>query len=549
MAVSEPLRSDSVSLDVTLSASLLGNLDGAFRYMRDYPYACWEQRLSKAIMAAQHTRLRDWLDPALDWPGADALPATAMADAHRFQAPNGGMAYWQARNERTSPYLSAYTALAFGWLAHQGVTVPTQVEQRLHGYLQRILREELTTGGGRYGARMAATTRAVALAALAQRGALSTADLDRYAPHAARMSLFGKAHFLRAALEVAGDGELARSLLASVLGHGERSAGRFSFNESADGGDARIHSSALRSQCAALSSLVRAGGLSQRGDALATISTELARGVVASRGSRPHWRSTQENLFCMQALADYAERFENEPVAAEVRVMLAGEELGRAPLAGRRAPPVTLSRRGVPLPAALTLQREGRGRVYWKALLGWEPAQPPVLGENAGIEVHRELSVRRDGGWQLLDAAAQIRRGDVVKVDLFVSVPGRRHFVVVDDPVPGGLEPVNADLATSAASDLAQGEPAQALDRRSRWFTRSDWRRYASRFDGFYHRELRHAAVRFFADALDAGHYHLSYTAQAVAEGRFGHAPVRAEEMYDPEIYGTSAAGTLAVTR
>ena len=34
---------------VTLASSVLGNVDGAMRYVRDYPYLCWEQRLTKAV--------------------------------------------------------------------------------------------------------------------------------------------------------------------------------------------------------------------------------------------------------------------------------------------------------------------------------------------------------------------------------------------------------------------------------------------------------------------------------------------------------------------
>ena len=44
----------------------------------------------------------------------------------------------------------------------------------------------------------------------------------------------------------------------------------------------------------------------------------------------------------------------------------------------------------------------------------------------------------------------RIKRGELVRVDLFVSLPTPRHFVVVDDPVPGGLEPVNRDFQALA---------------------------------------------------------------------------------------------------
>ena len=130
-------------------------------------------------------------------------------------------------------------------------------------------------------------------------------------------------------------------------------------------------------------------------------------------------------------------------------------------------------------------------------------------------------------------------------------MPVRQHFVVVDDPVPGGLEPVDGNLATAVRGDRVDGDEPhslrEAIDPAAYWFTRGDWRGFASAFNGFYHRELLHHSARFFADELEAGHYHLSYSAQAIATGSFQMAPVRAEQMYAPQVYGLGLAGTLEV--
>jgi uncharacterized protein YfaS (alpha-2-macroglobulin family) len=70
--IDEPVRFPSRmipnvgGISVTLAPSVLGNLDGAFRYVRDYPYLCWEQRLTKALMAANYRKLRSYLAADLD---------------------------------------------------------------------------------------------------------------------------------------------------------------------------------------------------------------------------------------------------------------------------------------------------------------------------------------------------------------------------------------------------------------------------------------------------------------------------------------------------
>src|SRR5690606_36677995 len=75
----ENIRADVGALGVVLSPSVIANVDGAFRYMRDYLYECWEQVLTKGVMASHFTRLSDYLSPDLEWPEAATLPATTLA--------------------------------------------------------------------------------------------------------------------------------------------------------------------------------------------------------------------------------------------------------------------------------------------------------------------------------------------------------------------------------------------------------------------------------------------------------------------------------------
>ena len=125
-------------VSVTFSPSVIGNIDGAMRYIRDYPYLCWEQRLTKALMAANYIQLQAYLGSDITWPDAKTLPQTFLNDASMFQAPNGGMDFWTSDDARVSPYLSADTALAFNRLRRAGYTVPDDVEKRLDSYLQAI---------------------------------------------------------------------------------------------------------------------------------------------------------------------------------------------------------------------------------------------------------------------------------------------------------------------------------------------------------------------------------------------------------------------------
>ena len=197
------------------------------------------------------------------------------------------------------------------------------------------------------------------------------------------------------------------------------------------------------------------------------------------------------------------------------------------------------------------MRKEGEGRLYYDTVLSYEPAQMNGDSINAGIEIHREYSVERDGKWVLGQNPLQVKTGDLVRVDLFVSLPSERYFVVVEDPVPGGLEPVNRELATSSEVDAQKGESAFAPESlRSRY---TDWKSFGISRWSFYHKELRHDSARFYSERLGAGHYYLSYTAQAIAPGEFTALPARAEQMYEPDVYGKSSpssaeSGTLRMS-
>jgi hypothetical protein len=543
----ERIQPDVGEVSVVLSPTVIGNVDGAFRYLRDYPYFCWEQRLTKGVMASHYTRLRDYLPPDLEWPGAALLPQQTLAQAAAFQAPNGGMVYYVAQDRYVSPYLSAYTALAFAWLRDDGHAIPAAVETKLHGYLDGFLRRDAAPDF--YTRGMASTVRAVALAALAKGGKVTLADLERYRSHVEYMSLFGKAHYLQAAHAVPGAETLARDVGEMILQSSVRSGGKISFNEVLDDGYLRLSATPLNANCSILSALAQGAMRNGATGTADDVPFELVRVITQTRGLRDHWENTQENMFCMNSLLDYAQRYESVPPAMQVAASVSGTPLGMARFESVRDPMVTLRRPIGPADPGtrvqLTIERTGAGRLYYSARMHYAPTDDAAVEVNAGIDVRREYSVQRDAQWVLLANPVEIRRGELVRVDLYVSLPTARNFVVVDDPVPGGLEPVNRDFANTSRVDAAAGDFQAAGG--SWWFQFGDWKSYGVSRWSFYHQELRHDAVRFYSEYLPPGNYHLSYSAQAIAVGEFSVMPTHAEEMYDPDVFGKSLPGTLVV--
>lgn len=547
IAFPQGMLPDVGNVSVELSPTVIGNIAGAFRYIQSYPYFCWEQRLSKAVMASHYKNLRAYLPGDLSWKDSDTLPQQTLQEAASFQAPNGGMTYFVAQDVYVDPYLSAYTALAFNWLRQSGYTVPEEVEARLHSYLNNLLQNDAAPDF--YSEGMTSTVRAVALAALAQNGKASLSDIERYAPHMKNMSLFGKSFFLQAATYVDGASQYAQQAAKAILASSNQTGGKFVFNETLDDSYARILSSPLRENCAVLDAFTRFGEQPAGAELVGDVPFKLVRSISQSRENRDHWETTQENLFCMNALVDFSRVYEKDAPAMRVTASMAGEPLGETAFNDLRNNPVTLTR---PLKAGdagntakLDIERNGSGRLYYATRLSYALPFEQTKSANAGIEIHREYSVKRDDEWVLLEPGDAIERGDVVRVDIYLSIPAARNFVVVDDPVPGGLEPINRDLATASEVDARDAEFKAAGG--SLWFKYDDWTDFNVSRWSFYHQELCHDAARFYADYLPAGNYHLSYAAQAIATGDFSVLPSMAQEMYDTDVYGKTEAMKLPV--
>lgn len=548
IAVPEGIYTDVGGVSVVLAPSVISAVEGAFKYMRDYPYLCWEQILTKGVMVAHFQNLKSYIPEGFKWEGSDQLPQKTLDNAAAFQAPNGGMSFFLARDEYVSPYLSAYTALAFNWLKASGYKVPEAVEKKLHAYLQNLLRND--TAPGFYTEGMRSTVRAVALAALsAHEGKVTMDDLQRYRPHVKGMSLFGKAHYLRAALSFKEGGALAEEAAKDILSHANQTGGKFMFTEELDDSYSRILATPMRDNCAILDAFTVYAGREDGRKLVGDAPFKMVRTITQTRKGRDYWQNTQENMFCMNALTSYSRVYESDKVAMEVVAKFDGKAFGETSFTDLRDEPVTLGRRMEPDDAGrkttLDIERTGSGRLYYAARLHYAPKSDFSKPANAGIEVRREYSVERDGKWHLLKPQDSVKRGDVVRADIYLSLPAARNFVVVDDPLPGGLETVNRDLATASAVDADKAE--MEMDGGSWWFQFSDWKGYGAERWSFYHKELRHDRAVFYSDYLPAGNYHLSYTAQAIAEGSFAHMPVHAEEMYDPDVFGKGVMGQLDV--
>ena len=134
-----------------------------------------------------------------------------------------------------------------------------------------------------------------------------------------------------------------------------------------------------------------------------------------------------------------------------------------------------------------------------------------------------------------------------------MTVPSERHFVVLDDALPAGLEAVDLSFRTAggvpgpgaADSTAREGGADGAEDGAFAWEYGSWDAGWWSPFD---HKEMRDDKVVYVATQLWPGSYTATYIARATTPGVFARPPAHAEEMYNPAVFGESDGGVFTVT-
>ena len=132
----------------------------------------------------------------------------------------------------------------------------------------------------------------------------------------------------------------------------------------------------------------------------------------------------------------------------------------------------------------------------------------------------------------------EAQQGELLLARLTIVAPHALHYVVVDDPLPAGLEAVDQSLNTSPQSvEVPQVYAWEDVF----------WRGWGWWF--FNHIEFRDEKVVLSTDYLPAGTYVYTYLVRASTPGVFQIIPTTAQEFYFPEVYGRGPGSLFTVKR
>ncbi len=385
--------------------------------LRDFPHACVEQTVNRfwpALALAEAIRSLG-LDAAETLPGLDRVTKDSALRLTYLQSDDGLWGWF--RKCRSDSEMTAYALLGLAAARDAGVELPAAVFDKAKAGLPALLAK--TTDPD---------TRAFLLHAQARAFGADFAVLAPAFADRARLGPRGIAHLLLAY------GTFGASTQASVLA--EDLLARLNRPAAAD-------AETLGFALAALA------GSSPDFTRLWPVAAELSRRLDA-RG----FGTTRETGAAVLGLARAARAgLAFEGTGGEVRVVLNGKEQ-TLPATGRIALPADAL-----VPGENRVALRGARRPYALALTGVRrtaPATAPGLALSRNYALvppgtgRGEGGLLREGGQRRDPTVRSLAVGEVVRVTLTFSAPAER-FLILEDPLPAGFEPVPASEAGAFA--------------------------------------------------------------------------------------------------
>ena len=508
---------ENANLSIEVAPSLTASLESSFTYLEDYPYLCMEQTISRFlpnVIATRRLKTAGLFIPNKQ--DVDSQVNAALQKIYSNQLYDGGWNWWDGQDSDLQT--SAYVIYGLIEARESGYGVTQKVLDNGIAYLKDNLsllkRNDASWKYNRH---------AFMLYVLARAGNLGMGQINFIFENRASLDLYGKA-YLALTMHLLGDtrestlmSDLATASILSASGAHWEETSRDYWNWNSD----------TRTTAIVLNAFIEI-------DPKNPITTNGIRWLMAHRDGA-HWYSTQETAWSLIALTNWsieAQEYEtnykfviglnnrllwegqastdtlNDTIKLQVEVNnLLKDELNL----------LVLSRGG------------GAGTLYYTAYLNATLPVEEIQPLDQGMIISREYFTINDPKTPI----TEIKRGELVKVRLTVVVPESAHYVLVEDPLPAGMEALDASLATDTAIPSS--------------YTAEDYKERGWGWWYFNHIELHDEKVVLSSDYLPSGTYVFTYLARASTTGTFKVIPSTASEFYFPDIGGRGAGSVFII--
>jgi uncharacterized protein YfaS (alpha-2-macroglobulin family) len=510
----------TIKVDQSLAATTLDGL----KYLRNFPYQCTEQTISRFLPNIMTFRALDSLGLADDNLRNDLNEGVMFAVQRLYagQKVDGGWGWF--RSDNSNPVITAYALIGLAEARDAGFPVDANVIANAQGYLRTtFIVPDLSQPTWKLNRQV------FSLYALARSGSPDVARSVTMFDNRERLSTYSKA-FLAITLNIIDPNETSRTdvLMSDMLNTAIVSATGTHWDESYY--DYWNWNTDTRTTAIVLDALIK---LRPNSDLIPNV----VRYLMVQR-TADHWETTQETAWALMSLTDWmvasGELYPNYDYSVSFNGDLLTE--GTATSATVRDTETLVVQVADMLKDEANMlvlgRTSGDGVLYYTAHLEAFLPVPEIEPLNRGVIVERRYTILGDPNEKPVTEA---KIGDVVQVRLTVIVPNSLHYVVIEDPIPAGAEAINPGLEISQQIGTRPG-----LDRKDPLSHGWGWWYFSNI-------EFRDEKVLLYSTYLPAGTYEYVYTIRPGLEGTYNVIPATAQEFYFPEVYGRSAGMAFTI--
>lgn len=525
------VRNDLGGLNILLSSTALTNVAAGAQYLANYPYGCLEQTASRLLGLIQLNFLSQKYGFVLE--SDKPLESVINADLQSIlslQNRDGGFKFWPDA-QGSDCFVSPYVAYLFYRAQQLGYSIPDAARRNLIAYLDGILRNpcyRFTSW------KLLAEYRLQVLLGLQYLGRTDQTYFEEYYHRRNELSYDAQIALTYLLYQSPQWKNEARILLDEIK------KGVFVSARSAHLESPRELPPSYRFMESPVITTARGLKLFLNMEPENEWVARFARYILNAR-KNGRWRNTYENATAIDALVELSLQKEAHPPNFAADIRLAGKALWQEVFRGYDYAPrrhfVETSR--IPFGSnALEIAKSGEGTLYYLLsyvyrLKGLQPAR------QEGMAITRTVRNRISGRPVAQFAvqppeAAEVHAGDVLEVELEYLVPQSAYHVLIDDPIPAGLEAIDVSLKTTSHRYRQSG-------------TVQSYQEPGYQANPITHAELRDDRVILYAAYCPPGIYKYRYLLRATGEGVFFWPGATVSLMYEPEQFGRCAEGALRV--